>query len=63
MKNNISNYYKLIEYMSKNYNEKERNYEILNNINEIINNNIINDINKINNESNFKNKFNNLLNI
>ena len=36
MKNKVDNYYKLIEYMSNNYNEKERNYEILNNINEII---------------------------
>ena len=61
---NMENYYKLSEYIINNYNQKERNYEILYNINEIINNNdIINDINIINNENDIKNKFNNIFNI
>ena len=60
----MENYYKLSEYIINNYNQKERNYEILYNINEIINNNdIINDINIINNENDIKNKFNNIFNI
>ena len=59
----LKKYYELIEYMGKNYNEKERNYEILNNINEVINSNLIDDINNINNENNFTKKFNNILNI
>ena len=63
MKKDVNNYYKLIEYMVNNYNEKERNYEILNNINEMINNIIINDIKKINNEYDIKIKFNNILDI
>jgi hypothetical protein len=64
MKKDVNNYYKLIEYMVNNYNEKDRNYEILNNINEmIINNNMINDITKINNENDIKNQFNNILDI
>ena len=64
MKKDVNNYYKLIEYMVNNYNEKDRNYEILNNINEmIINNNMINDIIKINNENDIKNQFNNILDI
>ena len=51
----MENYYKLSEYIINNYNQKERNYEILYNINEIINNNdIINDINIINNENDIK---------
>ena len=46
-----------------NYNEKERNYQILNNINEIINNHIITDISNINKEKDFKIKFNNIFDI
>jgi len=64
VKENINNYIKFEEYIINNYNPKERNYEILYNINEIINNNnIINEINKINNENNIENKFNNINNI
>ena len=53
VKENINNYYNLEEYMINKYNKKERNYEILYNLNEIINynNNIINDINEINNNN------------
>ena len=39
VKDNINNYYKLEEFMINNYEPKEINYEILYNINEIINNN------------------------
>ena len=60
VKENMNNYYKLEEYLINNYNKKEINYEILYNINKIINYNdiIINDINTINNENNIQNKFN-----
>ena len=56
----MDNYYKLEECIINNYNQKERNYEILYNIDKIINYNniIINDINQINNETNIKDKFN-----
>ena len=55
----MNNYYKLEEYIINSYNQKERNYEILYNIEKIINYNtiIINDINQINNENNIQNKF------
>ena len=62
VKMNINNYYKLEENIINNYNPKERNYEILYNINELISNNkdIINDINKINNDNNIINQFKNI---
>ena len=64
VKDTINKYDKLEEFIINKYNQKERNYEILYNINEIINNNeIINDINRINNDNNIKNKFNNVFNI
>ena len=58
---NIEHYYKINEYILTNYNEKERNYELLYNINEIYKCNIINDILKIDNNS--ENKFNIIFNI
>jgi len=58
---NIEHYYKINEYILTNYNEKERNYELLYNINEIYKCNIINDIIKIDNNS--ENKFNIIFNI
>ena len=42
--------------MIKNYEKKNRNYIILQNINEINNNVIINEINKINEDNNIINK-------
>ena len=63
MKHNVNNYYKLLEYMVNNYNEKERNYEIINNINEMINNNMIDYIKKIKNEINIKNIINHIFDI
>ena len=67
VKENMENYYKLEEYIINNYNQKERNYEILYNINKFLNYNriIIDNINHINNENNIQNKFiyiNNLYN-
>ena len=61
----ISNYYKLAEFIINNYNLKERNYEILYNIDKIVkyNNVIIKDMNKINNDNNIQNKFNYIYNI
>ena len=65
MKENFNNYYKIEEYMINNYEQNERNFEILYNINEIINNNdnILNDLNKINSSNDIKNKFNNIYEI
>ena len=59
MKESMVHYYKLKEFLMNNYQEKERNYEILFNINEIAKNNneIIAHINRINNMKNIKNKF------
>ena len=51
---NFANYYKIVNDTINNYNISNRNYEILNNINEISNNNIINEIKEINNENNDK---------
>ena len=58
-------FYKLEENIFNNYNKDERNYELLYNINELINyNNIIkNDINLINNENNIRKKVDYILNI
>ena len=55
----MANYSKFEEYIINNYNKKERNYEILYNIDKIINYNniVINDINQINDENNIENKF------
>ena len=59
---NIDIYYNIINNVFKNYNKKNRNFEILQNVNEI-NNNIINDINKINENNNIINKFKDIMNI
>ena len=58
-------YYNISDNIIKNYNSKNRNYEILQNINEINNNNniIINDINNINNDNNIVNKLKEIFNI
>ena len=58
MQGNIENYYKISEHIINNYDENERNYEILYNINEIYNCNIIDNIN-----NNSENLFNNIYNI
>ena len=58
-------YYEIEKDMINNYDIRNRNYEILFNLNEIIENNIniTKDINKIINENQVKNKFNKILNI
>ena len=50
VKDNMNNYYNFAEYIINNYEQKERNYEILYNINKIIKHNdvIINNINELN---------------
>ena len=59
LKENMNKYYIFEENLINNYNQKERNYEILFNIDKIMNYNniIINDINQINNENNIQKKF------
>ena len=57
-KENINNFYCIYNDVINNVDNKNRNYEILNNINEICNNDIINDIKRIVEENNNKNKFN-----
>ena len=63
IKSNAENCYKLEEYLVTNYNKNETNYEILYNIEKLINynNGIIKDINSINKESQLENKFNKIL--
>ena len=56
-------YYKINDNILNNYNIKNRNYEILENINEINNNNIIEEIQAINNDDNINNQVNNIINI
>ena len=53
----MENYFKIIEGIYNSFDIKKRNYQILNNINEINNNNIIKDILEIINEENIPNKF------
>ena len=63
VKENMEIYFKINNNIINNYIiEKNRNYEILQNINEI-NNNIYGEINKINNDENINNKIINIVNI
>ena len=59
---NLENYYNISDYLINNYDNKQINYEILNNINNIYNNKLIDDIDYIINE-NYNNKFKKILNI
>ena len=59
---NIQIYNKIYNKIINNYDKKFRNYEILQNIKEI-NYNILDEINKINNDSNTSNKINNIIEI
>ena len=63
IKENMDYFYKIEEYIINNHDKNERNYEILYNINEIINCNILKDITNINNNNNYIEKFNNIYNI
>ena len=60
---NIDIYYNLNNNIIKLYDRNNRNFEILQNINEINYNNIINEINKINEDNNIINKFKEIMNI
>ena len=62
-KENINNFYKIYIDVTKNLDNKNRNYEILNNILEISNNDIIKDIKNISEEKNSKEKFNLIIDI
>ena len=57
-KENINNFYSIYNDVINNVDNKNRNYEILNNIIEVNNNNIIKDIKNIFDEKDNKNKFN-----
>jgi hypothetical protein len=62
--NKINIYYKIYEDIINNYDNKNRNYEIIYNINQIQNNNnIINELNKIIESNNILEKYNNIFNI
>ena len=60
---NMDIYYNIYNNIINNYEKKNRNYEILQNINEIRNDNIINEINNINEDNNIMNKLEKILNI
>ena len=61
--NKINIYYKIIEDMVNNYDNKNRNYEIIYNLNQIQNNNINEELKKIIRCNNITEKYNNILNI
>ena len=63
VKNNINKYYEINNRIINNYEIKNRNYQRLQNINDINNEIIINDLNKIIKDNNINDKFNNILNI
>ena len=60
---NISSYFKILNDLINNYNIRKRNYEILYNLKEVFNDEILDNINKFNDENNIINKFNTLFNI
>ena len=63
--NNLDIYYDIYKDIINNYNERNRNYQSLMNIDEFIKykNKIINDIKNIIEDNNINNKFNKLMNI
>ena len=60
---NIEIFYNIYEDITNIYEKKNRNYEIIKNINEINSNNIIKDLEEINNDNNINKKIINILNI
>ena len=56
-------YYKIIEDIIDNYNNKNRNYDIIYNLNLFIKNNIIEELNNVIKCNNITDKFNNIFNI
>ena len=63
LKENINNFYRIYTDIIQNVDNKNRNYELLNNIFEIANNDVIKNIKTIFEEKNIKNKFNLILEI
>ena len=63
VKKHIDAFYEIYEKILNNYNEENRNYQIIQNINSIKTFNAINDINQIYNDNNFSNKLVSILNI
>ena len=60
---NMEIYYNIYNDIVNNYENKNRNYELIKSINEINNNNIIKDLNEINNEDYIIDQFSNIINI
>ena len=60
---NIENYYDISEKIIQNYEEEKINFEILHNIDNIINNQVIKDLENIINDSNIPNKFKKIIDI
>ena len=56
-------YYNIKKDLINNYDNKNRNYEIMHNLKEINNDNIFDEINKINNENIINNKIKDIINI
>ena len=63
VKDNMEIYYKIMNDLFQNYNKKNRNFEILSNLNNFKNHEILNDIDKIIEEENTETKFNYLLDL
>ena len=63
VKNKMNIYYKINEDIIDNYNNKNRNYEIIYNLNQFLKNNIIEELNKVRECDNIIDKFNNIFNI
>ena len=61
--NNIEIYYNICNELLINYENKKRNYELLQNLNQLDNNNVINDLDIINKDNNTITMFKNILNI
>ena len=61
--NTIMEYYSLCSFYIDNYDIRNRNYEILNNINKLISKDIMNDLNKIINENDINKKFKEIIEI
>ena len=63
VKDNLNIYYNIKKDLINNYDNKNRNYEIMFNLKEINNDRILDDIYKINNENDINNKFHSIINI
>ena len=63
VKDNLNIYYNIKKDLINNYDNKNRNYEIMHNLKEINNDNIFDEINKINNENIINNKLRDIINI